>query len=61
MFSGSKFQSCGSVIEKEFLANEAHVNFCTIIRFVLLKLYRVLLIKVSMSVRYEGAMSCNAL
>ena len=35
MFSGSKFQSCGPIIEKEFLANEAHLNFGTIRRFVL--------------------------
>ena len=30
MFSGSKFPSCGPVIEKEFLANEVHLNFGTI-------------------------------
>ena len=30
MFSGSKFQSCGPRIEKEFLANELHLNFGTI-------------------------------
>ena len=43
MFSGSKFQRCGPVIEKEFLANEAHLNFGTIRRFVLfdLKLHRL--------------------
>ena len=35
MFSGSKFQSCGPVIEKEFLANEAHLNFGTIRSYVL--------------------------
>ena len=38
MFSGSKFQSCGPVIEKEFLANEVHLNFGTIRRFVLFDL-----------------------
>ena len=36
MFSGSKFQSCGPVIK--VLANEAHFNFGTIRRFVLLVL-----------------------
>ena len=25
MWSGSKFQSCGPIIEKEFLANEVHL------------------------------------
>ena len=35
MFSGSNFQSRGPVIEKEFVANEAHLNFGTIRRFVL--------------------------
>ena len=63
-FSDSKFQSCGPVIEKEFLTNEVHLNFgISIRRFVLfdLQLYRVLFLKVSMSVRYEGAMPCNAL
>ena len=39
MFSGSTFQSCGPVTEKEFLANEAHLNFCTITRFVLFVLF----------------------
>ena len=63
MFSGSKFQSCGPVIEKEFLANEAHWNFGTIIRFVLfdLRLYRVPFLKVSMSVKYVDAIPQNQL
>ena len=38
MFSGSKFQRCGPVIEKEFLANEAHLNFGNLRRSVLFDL-----------------------
>ena len=29
MFRGSKYPSCGPVIEKELLANEANLNFYT--------------------------------
>ena len=56
MFSGSKFQNRGPIIEKEFLANEAHLNFATIGRFVLfdLRLYRVLFLTILVS-RAEAA------
>ena len=39
MFSGSKFQSCGPVIEKEFLANEVHLNFGTIRKMLTFQTY----------------------
>ena len=45
MFSGNKFPSCGPVIEKEFLVNEVHLNFCTIRRFVLFDGFYCLLFK----------------
>ena len=46
MLSGSTFQRRGPVIEKEFLANEAHFNFDTIRRFVLFDLRRLIIITV---------------
>ena len=47
MFSGSKFQRCGPVIEKEFLANEAHLNFGNLRRSVLFDLKDVLRLRMT--------------